>query len=115
LAKITYRTPQEASPVSRLDEMTVVLDKGERHDFYTTFSVSAQIPGELSHESMYSILLGNHIQGYRRVDEVWNACSELSGRATSVSIMPEIHSSSDLLEASCGVVDGKVDGNRDRE
>lgn len=95
-ASITYKTPQTNSPVPRLREMSVELEKGECHGMYTLFSVDATIPSSLSSEATIDIMGSKYTEALRRIDDIGERCSTFEGPDWCSDLEPEEPTSIDV-------------------
>ena len=88
-ASITYKTPQANSPVPRLREMSVELEKNDCVGMYTLFSVDVTIPGSLSSQSTIDIMGSNYTEALRRIDDIGERCSTFEGPDWCSDLEPE--------------------------
>lgn len=95
-ASITYKTPQANSPVPRLREMSVELEKGDCHGMYTLFSVDATIPGSLSSQSTIDIIGGKYTEALRRIDDIGERCKTFKEPDWCSDVEPEEPTSIDV-------------------
>lgn len=95
-ASITYKTPQANSPVPRLREMRVELEKGDCQGMYTLFSVDATIPGSLSSQSTIDIIGGKYTEALRRIDDIGERCKTFKEPDWCSDVEPEEPTSIDV-------------------
>ncbi|KAK2590972.1 hypothetical protein QQS21_011331 [Conoideocrella luteorostrata] len=74
-ASITYKAPQEKSPVAALNNTVVPLAKGACIGKYTLFSAKYTIPGGLPYQSRVDVIAGDKADTFKAITDIGGTCS----------------------------------------
>ncbi|KAG5983242.1 hypothetical protein E4U55_000466 [Claviceps digitariae] len=74
-AFISYKVPQDSSPVPLLKNATVALTKGACIGKYTLFTADYTIPGGLAYESRVDVTVGDKADSFKALTGIGGTCS----------------------------------------
>ncbi|KAG6009640.1 hypothetical protein E4U21_001704 [Claviceps maximensis] len=74
-AFISYKVPQDSSPVALLQNATVALKKGTCIGKYTLFTADYTIPGGLAYESRVDVRVGDKADSFKALTGIGGTCT----------------------------------------
>ena len=81
-AFVSFKMPQDDSPVPALQNATVALTKGACAGAYTFYSTQYTIPGGLAYEAKVDLINGDQVDAFKSVVDVGGTCMAFANPAT---------------------------------
>ncbi|KAG5990925.1 hypothetical protein E4U43_004158, partial [Claviceps pusilla] len=93
-AFISYKVPQDGSPVALLKNATVALKKGACIGRYTLFTADYTIPGGLAYESRVDVTLGDKADSFKALTGIGGTCTAFAnaGACSGAGEEPPVNS-----------------------